>query len=249
MGTASHRHRPAALTSITHSMRSCALVALASFAAAKSILPTVEGHTDGWVVNQTQTQRCTVRLVRRTSKSVACFPEGDARGGGRYGCLDNGTMFTRWKCAGLFQCGNGALTMCGTQAANYKECACKEPCHTSGYTSACPPGLPARPYPPPLPPVPPMPPPPLAPGSESAPQLHAVQQTASCASWCDKGGRPLEHEHWCKCAACTNVTGADRPPLAEGAPCVHGHALRAPPPPVSWSVSFVNSFVASIVQG
>ena len=216
-----------------------------STALARSILPTADDSLATGRINGS----CTVRLVRRTSKSVACFPEGDARSGGQYGCIDNATMFTRWKCAGLFQCGNGALTMCGGHDSNYKQCSCKEPCHhiRSEYIgSSCPPGPPAIPFPPPLPPVPPMPPPPLAPDSQLLTYLftsqlnsdHTVVQ-ASCAAWCDKGAHALEQHHWCKCASCKNMT---RPPLEEGTPCWHGLAVRASPPPAS----FVNGILGTL---
>ena len=106
---------------------------------------------------------CTVRLIRRTSKSTACLPEGDSRHGGHFGCKDNSTIWTNGRCAGLFICGNGALTMCKGGST----CTCAEPCHMSEYGrrdhakrgQSCPPALPFPPYPPPLPPLPPMPPP------------------------------------------------------------------------------------------
>ena len=109
---------------------------------------------------------CYVRLIRRVSKSTACWPDGDKRRGGHFGCTNNNTVYTTGHCAGLFACGNGQTVMCKDTS-----CKCPVPCHLQPYMQNelwakglhCPPALPSFPYPPPLPPVPPMPPPPSPP--------------------------------------------------------------------------------------
>ena len=77
-----------------------------------------------------------------------------------FGCRNDHTLFTTGACAGLFQCGNGALVTC---SGNNVTCSCTGdphgsdkngmggPCHRNHYTkgSICPPALP---YPPHLPP-------------------------------------------------------------------------------------------------
>lgn len=177
---------------------------------------------------------CVARLVRRTSKSHLCLPANDARGGGHFGCVDNTTVWVAGMCSGLFQCGNGATTMCGQSVKERMECKCHVPCHLESYTVGdlrrhghpCPPAMPSTPFPPPLPPVPPSPPPaaPLGRGSAAAHE----PTVASCERFCTKAvATESDHrEHWCRCAAC-NFTDVARPPLAEGAPCLHGHAPHA----------------------
>ena len=187
------------------------------------------------ITSSSSAKNCVARLVRRTSKNTACLPDGDSRAGGRFSCVNNTAVQVSGHCAGLFQCGNGYTTMCrSTGGAN--TCSCRVPCHQNVYTSgdlkkqglSCPPTVPPSPLLPPLPPVPPLPPPPPGPSLPPPPPLdpalaaadgHAKHaDVAGCESWCTKReeGSPV----WCKCAACST----EPEPLAEGAPCHHGHA-------------------------
>lgn len=186
---------------------------------------------------------CFVRLVRRTSKSTPCYPDGRAefstKGGGRFGCIDNSTVTVAGHCAGLFACGNGYTTMCPIRDAatgqwNYS-CQCLEPCHRNWYMQgdlqakglACgpmPPPSPLIPPVPPLPPVPPQPPAPVSSPDMSSSNLKASDgpadaSFASCDPWCSKREGKAKTKI-CKCAACTEEEGA----LAMGAPCHNGKA-------------------------
>ena len=76
--------------------------------------------------DHTYAASCTVRLVRRTSKSTPCWPSGDARTGGHFGCHDESHIWTSSHCAGLFMCGNGAVKMCSS-----RNCTCPTPCPTA----------------------------------------------------------------------------------------------------------------------
>ena len=187
---------------------------------------------------------CFVRLVRRTSKSTPCYPDGRAefstKGGGRFGCIDNSTVTVAGHCAGLFACGNGYTTMCPIRDAatgqwNYS-CRCLEPCHKSWYMQgdlqakglACGPMVPPSPLipaaVPPLPPVPPQPPAPASSPDTFSSNLKASDgpadaSFASCDPWCSKREGKAKTKI-CKCAACTEEEGA----LAMGAPCHNGKA-------------------------
>lgn len=165
---------------------------------------------------------CSVRLVRRTSKSTACLPDGDTRSGGRFSCADNATVTVSHHCAGLFMCGNGYTTMCPKTGSN--TCKCEMPCHANWYLStdraakgqACTPTMPPSPGIPPLPPVPPLPPPPpLAPPPLTAGGNSGPAENAGCEPWCSK--RDESKARICKCAACSSEAS----PLAMGAPCHH----------------------------
>lgn len=126
-----------------------------------SIIPNPRDAT-----SSSEANKCYVRLVRRTSKSTLCWPAGDARAGGHFGCFNDSTIWTSGHCAGLFACGNGAVKMC-----NEPSCTCTQPCHSNQYVQGdqalhrqnyCPPAMPSLVYPP-MPPVPPLPPPPAPP--------------------------------------------------------------------------------------
>ena len=135
-------------------------------------------------VSISSARSCVVRLVRRTSKSTACWPDGDPRRGGYFGCKDNNTVFVSGFCAGLFQCGEGATVVCGptSRQHNYNECTCRTPCHQNVYTiqesakkgAPCPPAMP-MPLLPPLPPTPPAVPLPV--DSTSAPLHKGAHET------------------------------------------------------------------------
>ncbi len=175
---------------------------------------------------------CTVRLIRRTSKSTPCWPSGTQRPGGYFRCESMQAVSVQGKCAGLFQCANGATTVCGGKGPGAATCNCTDrqsPCHLNIYTinalraanHSCPPAMPFPPMPPPLPPVPPMQPPRPAPAPPHAhPRLQAT--TARCANFCSYVGMRPEHAHWCKCASCS-FNKAHR--QAEGSPCLNGRIV------------------------
>jgi hypothetical protein len=104
---------------------------------------------------------CSVRLVRRTSLRVGCFPVGETGTGyhGTFGCESNTTMFVTGGCAGLFYCGTGGV-MCGkSHDTGRTQCACTlDTCKQGRAYGKCPPAPPpmAMPDLPPLPPTPPM---------------------------------------------------------------------------------------------
>ena len=177
--------------------------------------------------------KCSVRLLRRTSKSTGCLPEGvlpnerSARSG-RFYCTDNATVYTTGMCAGLFSCGNGGTALCKNGP-----CACNVPCHLNPFTIdehkasgfPCPPAAPVMPFPPPLPPTPPQPPPlefpsseghkhPVKGGSQPATRSPSIVSNPSAAS------SPSDHS-------------ATYPSPAQGSPsAVHAHAVAHPPSPV-----------------
>ena len=174
---------------------------------------------------------CVARLIRRTSKSTRCFPAngGTPASGHGFGCENNASVVMHGRCTGLFQCGNGAVTMCG----NAKEaCNCtgepgrRSPCHLNPYMrkSNCPPAMPFPPFPPPKPPAPPSSPPHPRPlGALGLPQPREV---ATCEPWCAAANVTHEYTSWCKCASCKPV-GTELDPLEthrvrEGAKCRSG---------------------------
>ena len=222
-------------------LRAWILLSISAFAAGHSIKPL---EADSTATDAKAS--CTAKLIRRTSKSVACFPEGDTRRGGHFGCVNNSAVFVTGKCAGLFQCSNGYTAMCTSRSVwgSHEECVCSMPCHLNNYVrgdlhakgAMCPPTVPPSPNLPPLPPVPPMPPlPPFPPPPAAPARSHAgTIDEARCEKWCGKRegeGSEQPQDHLCKCASCSFASS----PLAEGAPCRHGHAahhaLAVEPPP------------------
>lgn len=189
---------------------------LFAFAASHSIKPEAGA-------NIATSAACYVRLLRRVSKNTACWPEGDRRRGGHFGCTDNSTIYTTGHCAGLFACGNGQTVMCKDAT-----CKCEMPCHRQPYMQNellskglhCPPAMPSIPYPPPLPPMPPLPPPPSPPPAgdgrvaacEKSCQLHPPELRGA-----DSSEVRLAAAESCKCAACS-FDGLT-PRLTLGAPC------------------------------
>ena len=199
----------------------------AALSAAHSIIPNKADSTASSSANA-----CVARLVRRTSKSTACLPDGDTRGGGRFGCVDNSTVQVSRHCSGLFQCGNGYTTLCPKPSAGGDPhvCICSSPCHKDAYLAgdlkrqgfSCPPTVPPSPLLPPLPPVPPLPPPPPVPPLPPPPPVDPAHTKHADVAGCDPSCTKREEGSpvWCKCAACST----EPEPLAMGAPCHHGHA-------------------------
>lgn len=147
-------------------------------------------------------------------------------------------LWTSGRCAGLFACGNGAVTMCRDAT-----CTCNTPCHHNQYLQndlrgrghRCPPALPSPPLPPPLPPAPPLPPPPTSPSSSGHRSGVGVTTIpAACEKWCYLKHAAHAAARSCRCAACPGMDGA-APRLPEGAHCKYHqeHELTAPtaPPP------------------
>ena len=188
---------------------------------------------------------CTVRLLRRTSKSTLCWPmstDASTHGGGRFTCDNAHSVIVHGGCSGLFLCGNGATATCkGPQRCNCTGAIdTASPCHLNPYAaevlrsanSTCPPAMPFPPFPPPRPPKPPVPPPrprtsprpPHPPPAPRQPDGSRSATTAACEAWCTKAMLHHEHGLWCKCAACMpNASASDASAshrLEVGAPCV-----------------------------
>ena len=122
---------------------------------------------------------CSVALIRRTSRavnscaplhgSVATLSSTSAASPQRmqprnaYWCENEHSVVVTGGCSGLFQCTNGATTICtmANPTAVNRTCTCTgergKACHHNAYTRSnlCPP---AQPFPPEAPPTPPHPP-------------------------------------------------------------------------------------------
>jgi hypothetical protein len=154
---------------------------------------------------------CSVRLVRQLLPNV-CVPERSnatappSHNMFAFSCADEASVTVHGRCAGLFQCGNGATTMCGRIRAGPNDaftCNCsgiKSACHLNPYTrrQACPPAIPFPPAPPPSPPRAPSPPRP-PPRPHFPPVDPIVRQ---CARWCHEGHVHHNADSQCKCGAC-----------------------------------------------
>ena len=127
----------------------------------------------GGFENSTGASGCVVKLIRQSLPNV-CFgaspcemvcPKGR---GGKFDCEDHRSVTVTAGCQGLFQCSNGATTMCHSNGSSAQRCECTgrlegqsskgfalpSPCHLNPYTKAmgiCPPAIPFPPTPPPSP--------------------------------------------------------------------------------------------------
>lgn len=127
----------------------------------------------GGFENSTGASGCVVKLIRQSLPNV-CFgaspcemvcPKGR---GGNFDCEDHRSVSVTAGCQGLFQCSNGATTMCHSNGSSAQRCECTgrlegqsskgfalpSPCHLNPYTKAmgiCPPAIPFPPMPPPSP--------------------------------------------------------------------------------------------------
>lgn len=122
---------------------------------------------------------CTVRLIRRTSRSKGCVSDVDPRATdssqrafGIFGCEDNATIYTARGCAGVFMCANGHSVKCGGGDRSMSmTCTC------SGPVSKAMPSLPPLPPTPPLSPI-------SAPPPPSSLHVCSTWEVAYAAQWC-----------------------------------------------------------------
>ena len=161
---------------------------------------------------------CSVLLIRREMHNRNCFPIGANTTGepsawivaqvlqqrDTFTCEGMNSVSVNGGCAGMFQCGNGAVTMCQSRTSPAPtRCVCDGggkigACHRNPYTksSLCPPGLPDPPMAPPHPPTPPHPPP--RPSLPPSPPVPAQR----CDRWCHEWFVHKSVTSGCKCGAC-----------------------------------------------
>ena len=126
----------------------------------------------GGFENSTGASGCVVKLIRQSLPNV-CFGASPCemvcpKGRGKFDCEDHRSVTVTAGCQGLFQCSNGATTLCHSNGASAQRCECTgslegqsskgfalpSPCHLNPYTKAmgiCPPAIPLPPMPPPSP--------------------------------------------------------------------------------------------------